>query len=315
MDPTTSTMAWLTPTLLALFLYGIGQGLVKKFIDEVPPARYCLYFFFAKLVLYLGYYFQQGAAPVLHDGKWDAVTLGVISYILEGLGWICYYESIMSGPISIVGTLSAAYGAPTAIFSYFFLKEVLPGYQYFGVILVIVGCAGISYAPPDPDAKVTTRRWIPLALMALVFWGLWQTCVKHTYEATGVSEGQMALYSCMGAFLTLGIYGLAFGRGGGQGKPGEVLHAVVPMLMMAGGDLGVLIATRFGSATLVTVISSAYPAVTLLFAGWLLKERITPFQWACILVILTGMVLGQDLSEIFPSLASQPADITPSPVP
>jgi drug/metabolite transporter (DMT)-like permease len=315
MEATTSTMAWLTPTLIALFLYGIGQGLVKKFIDEVPPARYCLYFFLAKLVLYLGYYVQQGAAPILHEGKWEAVTYGVISYVLEGLGWICYYESIVSGPISIVGTLSAAYGAPTAIFSFLFLKEVLPGYQYAGVILVIIGCAGVSYAPADPDAKVTTRRWIPLALMALLFWGLWQTGVKFTYEKTGVSEGQMALYSCIGAFLTLGLYGLVFGRGGQQSRSGELLRALLPMMMMAGGDLGVLIATRFGSVTLVTVISSAYPAVTLLFAGWLLKERISAFQWACIILILTGMVLGQDLSEIFPSLAAQAEGITPSPAP
>lgn len=315
MEPTTSTMAWLAPTLIALLLYGIGQGLVKKFIDEVPPARYCLYFFFAKLVLYLGFYFQQGGAPVMHDGKSEALIYGVLSYVLEGLGWICYYESIMSGPISIVGTLSAAYGAPTAIFCFLFLKEVLAPYQYVGVILVILGCAGVSYAPADPDAKVTSKRWIPLALMALVFWGLWQTGVKYTYDTTGVSEGQMALYSCIGAFLTLGIYGFAFGRGGGSGKPGELLHAIVPMMMMAGGDLGVLVGTRFGSSTLVTVISSAYPVVTLLFAGWLLKERITPFQWVCVVVVLAGMMLGQDLSEIFPALAAGPEATLASPAP
>src|SRR5206468_3061802 len=35
---------WLIPTLTSLLLYGIGQGLVKKSISEVPPARFCLYF-------------------------------------------------------------------------------------------------------------------------------------------------------------------------------------------------------------------------------------------------------------------------------
>ena len=44
---------WLVPTLVSLFLYGIGQGLVKKYISEVPPARFCLYFVVAKIVLNL----------------------------------------------------------------------------------------------------------------------------------------------------------------------------------------------------------------------------------------------------------------------
>src|SRR5579872_7009720 len=45
--PDTALLVWLTPSLIALFLYGIGQGLVKKYIGEVPPARFCLYFVLA----------------------------------------------------------------------------------------------------------------------------------------------------------------------------------------------------------------------------------------------------------------------------
>ena len=46
--PTASIWIWLAPALSALFLYGVGQGLVKKWIAEVPPARFCLYFVLAK---------------------------------------------------------------------------------------------------------------------------------------------------------------------------------------------------------------------------------------------------------------------------
>jgi hypothetical protein len=37
-------LLWLTPSLLALLLYGLGQGFVKMWITEVPPARFCLHF-------------------------------------------------------------------------------------------------------------------------------------------------------------------------------------------------------------------------------------------------------------------------------
>ncbi len=38
-----SVWVWLTPTLMALVFWGLGQGFVKKYISEVPPARFCLY--------------------------------------------------------------------------------------------------------------------------------------------------------------------------------------------------------------------------------------------------------------------------------
>jgi len=41
---TTTTLLWLTPALMALLLYGLGQGFVKMWIGEVSAARFCLYF-------------------------------------------------------------------------------------------------------------------------------------------------------------------------------------------------------------------------------------------------------------------------------
>ncbi len=37
---TAPLLLWLTPALLALLLYGLGQGFVKMWITEVPPARF-----------------------------------------------------------------------------------------------------------------------------------------------------------------------------------------------------------------------------------------------------------------------------------
>ena len=44
-------LLWLTPALLALLLYGLGQGFVKMWITEVPPARFCLYFACARALV------------------------------------------------------------------------------------------------------------------------------------------------------------------------------------------------------------------------------------------------------------------------
>ena len=80
-------LLWLTPSLIALFLYGIGQGLVKKYIGEVPPARFCLYFVLARSIVFLGYfafaaYFAVGGdRPSLLAADGHAfLSLGVLAY-------------------------------------------------------------------------------------------------------------------------------------------------------------------------------------------------------------------------------------------
>lgn len=282
-----SVFVWLTPALMALVLYGVGQGLVKKWISEVPPARFCLYFVVAKALVNLGYFFTQSHPPLMAADGHRFLSLGVLAYILDGTGWIFYFESIIAGPITIVGTLSAAYPALTVIFASGFLGEKLIAAQYIGVALVIMGCLGLAYSPPDPNAKITSKRWIPLSFFALVLWATAQTIVKYAYGFPEASEVNLAVCNTVGGALTLGVFGLLKGR---QGKHSatEWGKSFLPMGMMAGGDLGVIIANRYGPISLVTPITGAYPVVTLVFAALVLREAITKLQIFCVVLILVG---------------------------
>jgi drug/metabolite transporter (DMT)-like permease len=280
---------------MALFLYGIGQGLVKKWISEVPPARFCLYFVVAKALVNFGYFFTQNHPPPFASEGRSFMIAGILAYILDGTGWILYFKSIIAGPITIVGTLSAAYPALTVLFARIFLGETLHPLQYAGVAMVISGCLGLSYAPPDPNSKITDKRWVLYAGTALVLWGAAQTIVKYGYSLPQANEANLAVFNTIGGALTLGMYGLIYGR---QGKHSgtEWVRSFLPMGMMAGGDLGVFVATKFGPISIVTPLTGAYPLVTLGFAAIVLKEAITRLQWVCIVAILIGMFLGAGTS-------------------
>ena len=284
-------LVWLAPSLVALLLYGVGQGLVKKWIGEVPPARFCLYFVLAKAIVNLGYFALHEHPPLGAADGHAFLGLGVLAYMLDGTGWILYFESIVAGPITIVGTLSAAYPALTVVFAHWFLGETLAPAQYGAVALVIGGCLGLSYSPSVPGQKVTSRRWIPLSFMALVLWAAAQTVVKFAYGLPEASEVNMALCNTLGGALTLGAFGLWKGRQGAH-TAREWAHSFLPMGMMAGGDLGVIIANRYGPISIVTPLTGAYPVVTLAFAALLLRERITLLQYVCIAAILVGMVFS-----------------------
>src|ERR1700733_11169584 len=114
-------LVWLTPSMFALFLYGIGQGLIKQYIGEVSPARFCLYFVLAKAMVNLSWFFTHDHPSLFSADGRPFLELGVLAYVIDGTGWILYFESIIAGPITIVGTLSAAYPALTVLFARIFL--------------------------------------------------------------------------------------------------------------------------------------------------------------------------------------------------
>jgi transporter family protein len=209
---------------------------------------------------------------------------------MDGTGWILYFQSIIAGPITIVGTLSAAYPALTTLFARIFLGEALTTAQYAGVFIVITSCALLSYSPTDPNDPTKSKKWIPMAVGALLIWGAGYTIMKHSYSLPGASEPAMSIYNSIGGMLTLGVYGFLYGRGGVH-SPREWGRSFLPMAMMAGGDLGVIIASKTGPISIVTSLAGAYPAVTMAFAYFALKEHITKLQMACIAAILVGMFL------------------------
>jgi len=282
-----SLLLWLTPALLALLLYGLGQGFVKLWIGEVQPARFCLYFACARALVMGYYFFANSHTPMFAGQGREVLAIGVLAYLLDGTGWIMYFQSIIAGPITIVGTLSAAYPAITIVFAHWFLGETLSPLQYGAVTLVIGGCIGLAYQPADASNKMTGRAWIALAFLALILWGSAQTVVKYNYSL-GATDTDMALYSVIGALLTLGVYGLWKGRAGAH-SVSEWTRSFLPMGMMASGDLGVLIASRYGKISIVTPLTGAYPLVTLAFAALVLRERIVLLQWGCIAAILIGL--------------------------
>jgi len=294
MDPAANAVpvvVWLTPALAALLLYGLGQGLVKKWIGEVSPARFCLYYVLATAVVNFGFYLTHAHPPLFAAAGRSFLGFAVLAYLCDGLAWILYFQSVVLGPVAIVGTLSAAYPALTIVFARLFLGELLTPHQYLAVTLVIGGGLGLSYAPGGDPAAFTSRRWIPYSLLALLSWGTSNTLIKYSYTLPQANEANFAVCSSIGGALSLGAYGLLCGRQGTHSLR-QWLHSFVPMGMMAGGSLGLIIAAHQGPISIVTPLIGAYPVVTLIYARLVLKERISMLQYLCIAAIISGMILS-----------------------
>lgn len=290
MQPTElGQLPWLAPTLGALFAWGLAQGLVKKYIGEVSAASFCLYYAIANAVVNVAFWAFHDAPPAFATEGQQFAFWGLLAYVLDGIAWIFYYRSLTYGPISIVGTLSAAYPALTVIFARSFLGEELTLMQGLGVAAVLFGCLALAWSPSE-STKATDGRWKILAATALVIWGVSGTLIRYSYSFPAAHEANMALFIAIGGLVTLGAYGVLSGAAHTASRT-EFVRSFGPMSVMALGGLLVAIAYKHGPATLVTPLAGAYPVVTLAFAWAVLKERPTSVQWGGIGLVLLGMVL------------------------
>lgn len=244
----------------------------------------------ARTLVGAGYFVTQPHPPPFAEAGRAFMLCSVLVYVMDGLGWILYYRSIVHGPIAIVGTLSAAYPALTVLFAGIFLGEVLTAWQYLGVFLVLAACLGLAWSPSDPSQPRNSRDWVPLAASALLLWGAAQTVLKYAYGLPEAHEANVMLFMALGGWATLGVYGLRDGRTE-SGSLREWSHSMLPMAMMAGGDAAVIIATQKGPVSVVAPITAAYPIVTLAFARFVLEEPITGLQYASIAAALAGLYL------------------------
>src|SRR5581483_5428550 len=108
----------------------------KQFLTRVRPARFCLYFITVKAAIGLTYFFTQKHPALFSQEGYAFFAVSTLAYVFDGLAWILYFEIITEGPISIMGTLLAAYPAFTILFARIFLKEILQPFQYAGIALV-----------------------------------------------------------------------------------------------------------------------------------------------------------------------------------
>lgn len=282
-------LPWLAPTLGALFAWGIAQGLVKKYIGEVSAAAFCLFYAIANALVNVAFWAFHDAPPAFAADGQQFAFWGLLAYVLDGIAWIFYYQSLTYGPISIVGTLSAAYPALTVMFARHFLGEDLAAMQGLGVAAVLAGCLALAWSPSE-SKQATSGRWKLYAGAALVIWGVSGTLIRYAYGFPATHEANLALFIAIGGLMTLGVYGLLQGAARGA-THSEWVRSAGPMATMALGSLLVAIAYKHGPASLVTPLAGAYPVVTIAFAWAVLKERPTLLQWGGIAAVLIGMVL------------------------
>jgi drug/metabolite transporter (DMT)-like permease len=198
-----------------------------------------------------------------------------------------FYRALAIGTMSIVAPISAT-GVAVPVIVGLAQGDRPAALQLVGIVAASVGVvlASRERGPGVQQPRGSTRASIALALMAAVGFGSFFVGMR----ASARFDVPWALFAARAAGVGALVVAAAV-RGAAGGLVNRPLWplAVMGLLDLAANAFYAL-ATRHGLLSVVAVLGSLYPAVTVLLARAVLHERVTRSQELGVLATLAGVV-------------------------
>lgn len=209
------------------------------------------------------------------------IMWGGVAGLAGATGLIAFYSALSIGRMGIAAPISAVLTAGLPVlFSAF--TEGLPGLlQLGGFVLALLAIALIS----RPERSKSRPEGIGLALLAGIGFGCFFILISRVHAAE-------TFWPLAVARLTSVLFLLIVVRI--RQQPTLPRLSVAPLILLAGvldafGNVFFVLATHTGRLDVAAVLSSLYPAATVILAALLLRERVTRIQAIGILLALIAV--------------------------
>jgi drug/metabolite transporter (DMT)-like permease len=240
---------------------------------------------------------------LIHKSAWPdtrSVVYGALAGVACGTGVMVLYKALALGGMGLTAAVSGVLAAVLPVL-WAFSTEGLPRIpQLAGIVLAGVAIWMIARAPGSPSSKQAILLGaaagasfgflfilLKLAGRGGVLWPLaWSRLASATLAAivTWIGARRIGARRTVGAKLDARPKLL---------WPGWAVLGLIAIagIFDASGNTFYTIATRLGRLDIAAVLSSLYPASTILLAAVLLKERTTRSQTAGMALALVAVVL------------------------
>jgi drug/metabolite transporter (DMT)-like permease len=270
--------------------YGLGSALVYGVADvagglatrrlHVLSVLTGAYAFSLPLVL-LAAVLSGSAIPGTEGIAWSAAG-GAAEAAAAGL----LYLALASGTMGVASPLAAVVGAAIPVGVGLAMGESVAPPQGFGILLAFG--AIVLVAAPQRTAGVTNRRVVPLAISS---GGMFALSFIAFSQAEAVSDPfWVAAIARITGLASVAVLASAISRPLVTPRGLRRLVAIVGLLDATALVL-LLMAYGGGPLGLTTVLISLYPAVTVVLAGLLLRERMARAELIGVGVALVAITL------------------------
>lgn len=215
---------------------------------------------------------------------WQGVFWSVLAGLAGLLGISSLYKGLSIGKSAMVAPTAAVIGASLPV-AFSFLTEGLPAIsRLIGFGLAFIGIWIVSQSSDASDGN--SRKGFLLAVLAgLGFAGfyIFISSVDGGIVFTPLIVSRLIVV--LGAVLLIKI-----------NTPGVRQLRLNRISLLAGvldatGNILFLLARQFTRLDMAVVLSSLYPAGTVMLAAWMLKEKISLKQWVGVITCLAAIIL------------------------
>ena len=290
-----------SPVVLALasaLCYGTGDFLGGEGSRRSSPAQLSL------LVQSTGLVAAVIAVAITAHGSPPTAVIewGALSGVGSAIGNQALYRGLASGAMNVVAPLSAVLTAVLPAIVGLAGGDRLGLAGWAGLVLAVPAIALVSLSPGQSSSDRPTQARTASPVRLGVGWGLLAGCgfgvlfvaldkAGTAFGAWPLVPGQIVAVLLVGSVTTYLrrrsrprtrqstpwsralVWGVASGFGG------------------AGGNIFFFAATGAGTLTIVAVVSALYPAITVLLAAIVLRERTSRIQLIGLLICAVAVVL------------------------
>ena len=216
----------------------------------------------------------------------DEVAWSALAAVFGTIGLFAFYRGMAAGAISVVAPIAAVAAGVPVIWGVVVSGDRISGLQAIGFVAAVGGSVAASLeARPGQRQLAAGVGWAALAMLAF---GAYY--VPMHAASTQDWLWPAFLFRCTSVTLVWSIVLLrrAWPRGL---RPHWTGLVAIGLLDTGGNALFAAASSTHGLLSVVSVLASLYPVVTVLLARIVLGERVQQTQDAGIVVALVGVVL------------------------
>ena len=220
--------------------------------------------------------------PGLADVLWAALA-GLCGL----LGILMLYRGIARGIVAIVSPVSALISALIPVIAGLALGEHPSTFAVAGGLLCLPALILLSWERGVAARGAMRLESLLHGLAAGVGFGVFFIALSRTGHGSGIWPAFIARATSLAVLLAVGL----IGRKSFVLAAGSRLPAVTAGLADMGANILFLLASRIGLLSITSVVSSLFPAPTVVLARIFLKEKIPPARAAGLGLALAGVAL------------------------
>jgi drug/metabolite transporter (DMT)-like permease len=226
------------------------------------------------------------AALVWQEGfpTWSGIIWSMLAGVTGSIGIVSLYKALSIGQSAVVAPTSAVIGAGLPVIFGFLTQGLPTASRLIGFLLAFIGIWIVSQSSSE-DAGKSQKGFFLACLAGFGFAGfmILISQVDSSKVFTPMIVERTVMFAC--ALIMLRVNKIPFPSF--RSNPIGLLAGILDV----GGNIFFMLAKQFTRLDTAVVISSLYPASTVILTSLLLKEHISKRQWLGVVICLTAIIL------------------------